>query len=64
MAKLYKVDFAGGGSPAYLHLEDEQVADWRKDERVSKVTASKQADADKAAGIVSAEEPAEEAAKS
>lgn len=57
--KLFKLEFAGGGPPSYLHLEDEQVADWRKDQRVSKVTAAKQADADKAAGIVSAEEPAE-----
>jgi hypothetical protein len=57
--KLYKVEFAGGGSPAYLHLEDDQVDDWRKDDRVAKVSASKQADADKAAGIV-AEESAEE----
>ena len=53
--KLYKVEFAGGGSPAYLSLADDQVDDWRKDERVSKVTAAKQADADKAAGITPAE---------
>jgi hypothetical protein len=58
--KLYKVEFAGGGAPAFLHLEDEQVDDWRKDERVKKVTASKQAEADAAAGIVPAEQPAEE----
>jgi hypothetical protein len=49
--KLYKVEFAGGGPPAYLRLEDDQVGDWRKDERVSKVTASSQAAADKASGI-------------
>lgn len=56
--KLYKVEFAGGGSSAFLHLDEEQVADWRKDQRVSKVTASKQADADAAAGITPAEQPA------
>ena len=59
---LYKVEFAGGGSPAYLHLEDDQAADWRKDERVKKVAAATQAEADKAAGIVPAEQPAEEPA--
>lgn len=62
--KLYKVEFAGGGAPAYLHLDDEQVADWRNDERVKKVSVSKQADADAAAGIVPADQPAEEEAKS
>lgn len=56
--KLYKVDFVGGGAPAYLHLADDQVDDWRKDERVSKVAAAKQADADKAAGIAPPKQPA------
>jgi hypothetical protein len=57
--KLYKIEFEAGGPPAYLRLEDDQVADWRKDERVSKVTASTQAAADKASGIT-VDEAAEE----
>ena len=60
--KLYWIDFTEGGASAYLHLDDDQVADWKKDPRVSKVTVSKQADADKAAGITPAEQPAEEEA--
>jgi hypothetical protein len=57
--KLYKVDFAGGGPPAYVNLEDDQVADWKKDPRVAKVAAAKQADADAAAGITAVEQAIE-----
>ena len=62
--KLYKVEFAWAGAPAYLQLDDDQVADWKKDGRVSKVTASTQAAADKAAGITPTEQSAEDEAKS
>jgi hypothetical protein len=60
--KLYKVEFAAGGPPAYLRLEDDQVGDWRKDERVKKVSASSQEAADKASGIT-VDDSAEESEK-
>jgi len=41
--KLYRIDFEAG-EPMMLRLSDEQVAEWRKDPRVAKVTAAKAAD--------------------